>query len=60
MARAVVGRAELAVEGREEKRLAVRIGTKSVLFGAHCARIHPAVVFIAYWKLYGFPFDRRL
>jgi hypothetical protein len=38
----------------------MKIGTKSVLFGAHCFLIHPWFVFIAWWKLYGFPFDPRL
>lgn len=38
----------------------MRVGTKSVLFGAHCFFIHPIFVFIAWWKLYGFPFDPRL
>lgn len=38
----------------------MRIGTKSVLFGAHCFFIHPYLVALAWWKLYGFPFDPRL
>ena len=38
----------------------MRIGTKSVLFGAHCFFIHPFFVALAWWKLYGFPFDPRL
>ena len=38
----------------------MKIGTKSVLFGAHCFLIHPWFVFVAWWKLYGFPFDPRL
>jgi len=38
----------------------MKIGTKSVLYGAHCFFIHPIFVFIAWWKLYGFPFDLRL
>ena len=33
----------------------MRIGTKSLLFGAHCFFIHPILVFIAWTKLYGFP-----
>ena len=36
------------------------VGTKSVLFGAHCFFIHPWVVAIAWWKIYGFPWDPRL
>lgn len=38
----------------------MKIGTKSVLFGAHCFLIHPFFVALAWWKLYGFPFDPRL
>jgi hypothetical protein len=34
----------------------MKIGTKSVLFGAHCFLIHPFFVMIAWIKLYGFPF----
>ena len=36
------------------------IGTRSVLYGAHCFFIHPFFVAWAWWKLYGFPFDPRL
>jgi hypothetical protein len=38
----------------------MRIGTKSVLFGAHCFFLHPWFVAAAWWKLYGFPYDPRL
>lgn len=38
----------------------MRVGTKSVLFGAHCFFLHPWFVALAWWKLYGFPFDPRL
>ena len=38
----------------------MKIGTKSLLFGAHNIIIHPVLVFIAWWRLYGFPFDPRL
>lgn len=38
----------------------MKIGTKSVLFGAHCFILHPWFVAYAWWKLYGFPFDPRL
>jgi hypothetical protein len=38
----------------------MKIGTKSVLFGAHCFFLHPWFVAYAWWKLYGFPFDLRL
>jgi len=38
----------------------MKVGTKSVLFGAHCFFIHPFYVALAWWKLYGFPWDPRL
>lgn len=38
----------------------MRIGTKSVLIGAHCFFIHPFFVALGWWKLFGFPFDPRL
>lgn len=38
----------------------MRIGTKSVLFGAHAFWLHPWVLAFAWWKLYGFPIDPRL
>ncbi len=38
----------------------MNVGTKSLLFGAHQFIIHPVFVFVAWWKLYGFPFDPRL
>jgi hypothetical protein len=38
----------------------MKVGTKSVLYGAHCFLIHPVFVFVAWWKLYGFPWDPRL
>lgn len=38
----------------------MRVGTKSVLWGAHCFFIHPWFVAWAWWRLYGFPFDPRL
>jgi hypothetical protein len=38
----------------------MKIGTKSVLFGAHQFLLHPWFVAFAWWKLYGFPFDPRL
>lgn len=38
----------------------MRIGTKSVLYGAHQFLIHPLFVAYAWWKLYGFPLDPRL
>ena len=36
------------------------VGTKSVLYGAHCFFLHPWFVAAAWWKLYGFPWDPRL
>ena len=38
----------------------MRVGTKSVLFGAHCFLIHPVFVGVSWWILYGFPWDLRL
>jgi hypothetical protein len=38
----------------------MKVGTKSVLFGAHCFFIHPIFLLISWIKLYGFPFDPRL
>lgn len=38
----------------------MKVGTKSILFGAHCFFIHPFYVAWAWWKLYGFPWDYRL
>ncbi len=38
----------------------MRIGTRSVLFGAHCFILHPWFVAAAWTKLYGFPWDVRL
>jgi hypothetical protein len=38
----------------------MKLGTKSVLFGAHCFVIHPWFVALSWWKLYGFPLDPRL
>jgi hypothetical protein len=38
----------------------MRVGTKSVFFGAHCFFIHPFFVAAAWRKLYGFPWDPRL
>lgn len=38
----------------------MKIGTKSILFGAHCFIVHPFFVMLAWVKLYGFPTDIRL
>jgi len=38
----------------------MKIGTKSLLFGAHQFLIHPFFVALAWWRLYGFPWDPRL
>lgn len=38
----------------------MKVGTKSVLFGVHCFAIHPFLIALAWWKLYGFPWDPRL
>lgn len=37
----------------------MNVGTKSVLFGAHCFFIHPLMLWRAWTKLYGFPWDPR-
>jgi hypothetical protein len=36
------------------------VGTRSVLFGAHQFILHPLFLFVAWWRLYGFPWDMRL
>ena len=33
----------------------MKIGTKSLLFGAHQFVLHPLFLALAWWKLYGFP-----
>src|SRR5579872_2135002 len=38
----------------------MKVGTRSVLFGAYCFILHPFFVFAAWRKLYGFPYDPRL
>src|ERR1700751_35469 len=38
----------------------MKVGTKSVLFGAHCFFLHPWFVAAGWAKLYGFPVDPRL
>lgn len=38
----------------------MKIGTKSVLFGAHCFLWHWLFVARGWWMLYGFPLDPRL
>lgn len=38
----------------------MRVGTRSVLFGAHAFWLHPWFVAWAWWRLYGFPWDPRL
>lgn len=38
----------------------MKLGTKSVLFGAHCFLLHPWFVAAAWWQIYGFPWDPRL
>ena len=38
----------------------MRVGTKSVLFGAHCFLVHGFQVGVAWWALYKFPWDPRL
>lgn len=38
----------------------MNVGTKSLLFGAHQFILHPLFLALAWWKLYGPPFDPRL
>ena len=38
----------------------IPVGTRSLLYGSHCWLWHPLLVFIAWWRLYGFPLDLRL
>jgi len=38
----------------------MKVGTKSVLYGAHCLLIHPICLAIAWTRLYGFAWDPRL
>jgi len=38
----------------------MKLGTRSVLYGAHCFFLHPWFVAWGWWKLYGFPWDPRL
>jgi hypothetical protein len=38
----------------------MKIGTRSVLFGAHQFLIHPLFLALAWWRLYGFPWNPRL
>lgn len=38
----------------------MNVGTKSLLFGVHQVFLHPLWVALAWWKLYGFPWDPRL
>ncbi len=36
------------------------VGTRSLIFGAHCAVLHPVFVYAAWVKLYGWTFDPRI
>lgn len=38
----------------------MKVGTRSVLYGAHAFWLHPFFVFAAWWQLFGFPWDPRL
>jgi hypothetical protein len=38
----------------------MKIGTKSLLAGAHCLLIHPLFVWRAWWRLFGVPWDPRV
>lgn len=48
------------IEKKKKKPGLIPVGTKSVLFGAHCFFTHTVFVAIAWIKLYGFPFDRKI
>jgi hypothetical protein len=36
------------------------IGSKSILFGYNQFVLRPLIIALAWWKLYGFPYDPRL
>ena len=38
----------------------MKVGTKSVLGGAHCFLVHPILVAYGWWRLFGPPLDPRL
>jgi len=38
----------------------MKIGTKSLLFGAHQFILHPFFVFLSWWRQFGFPFNPRI
>lgn len=38
----------------------MRVGTRSILYGAHAFWLHPFFVAAGWWKLYGIPLDPRL
>lgn len=42
------------------KILKISVGSRSILFGVHCFLVHPWFVALAWWRLYGFPWDPRL
>lgn len=42
------------------EKVKIPVGTRSILFGAHCFLIHPWFVALAWYRLYGFPWDPRL
>lgn len=48
------------ISNQMKKKKFLSVGTKSVLFGAHCFLLHPFFVAWAWWNLYGFPWDPRL
>ena len=45
------------VESSGTAEATMTIGTRSVLYGAHCAVLHPWFLAVAWSKLYGFPWD---
>jgi hypothetical protein len=48
------------VSSTQQGRGWMSMGTRSVLFGAHCFLMHGWFVAAAWWRLYGFPWDPRL
>lgn len=55
-----VGRDRQRFQVSDIRHTTMTVGTKSVLFGAHCFVLHPWFVARAWWTLYGFPWDPRL
>jgi hypothetical protein len=50
----------ISVGMKGQRKRFLKVGTRSVLFGAHQFILHPLFLAVAWTKLYGFPFDPRL